>query len=224
MVRLSEADRARVAAAVIAAEAGTDGEIVTVVAPVSDDYADIPLQWALLVVFLALACFAAFPGLLLWVHGLIQGEWAHAPGLADHLFVLLILLGLKFVTARLLLGWRPLRLALTPGSIKTRRVRQRAWEMFRVAVEQKTRGHTGVLLYLSLAEHRAELIGDAAIAARITPDLWGEAMGALIADLKDGRPGDGMARAVGMIGDVLHEHFPRSADDTNELPDRVIEL
>ncbi len=49
-------------------------------------------------------------------------------------------------------------------------------------------------------------------------------MSDLIAEVKDGRPGDGMARAVERIGAVLAEHFPRSLADTNELPDRLIEL
>ena len=48
-VRLTEEDRRKVSAAVTAAEADTDGEIVTIVAPVSDDYADVPLAWALIV-------------------------------------------------------------------------------------------------------------------------------------------------------------------------------
>ena len=47
---------------------------------------------------------------------------------------------------------------------------------------------------------------------------------ALVLAVKDGRPGDGMAAAVTQIGSVLAEHFPRSDNDTNELPDRVIEL
>ena len=42
--------------------------------------------------------------------------------------------------------------------------------------------------------------------------------------VRDGRTGDGMAEAVTQIGAVLAEHFPRSAGDTNELPDRLIEL
>jgi putative membrane protein len=49
-------------------------------------------------------------------------------------------------------------------------------------------------------------------------------MAALIAAVKDGRPGDGMAAAVEEIGVVLAEHFPHSGSNPNELPDRLIEL
>ncbi len=50
------------------------------------------------------------------------------------------------------------------------------------------------------------------------------AMAALVGGLREDRAGEGMAEAVRQIGLVLAEHFPRSADDVNELPDRVIEL
>ena len=81
-----------------------------------------------------------------------------------------------------------------------------------------------MLLYLSIDEHRAEIIADSAIHSRVDPSVWGEAMAALISAVRDGRPADGMANAVKQIGLVLAEHFPRSAGDTNELPDRLIEL
>ena len=33
-----------------------------------------------------------------------------------------------------------------------------------------------------------------------------------------------MVAAIERVGAVLAEHFPRSADDTNEIPDKLIEL
>jgi putative membrane protein len=54
--------------------------------------------------------------------------------------------------------------------------------------------------------------------------VWGEAMSALIADVREGRPGDGICAAIERVGLVLAEHFPRSATDTNEIPDKLIEL
>jgi putative membrane protein len=46
----------------------------------------------------------------------------------------------------------------------------------------------------------------------------------LITNVRAGRIGDGIAAAVDRVGVVLSEHFPRSADDSNEIPDRLIEL
>jgi putative membrane protein len=33
-----------------------------------------------------------------------------------------------------------------------------------------------------------------------------------------------MVAAIERVGAVLAEHFPRAEDDTNELPDRLIEV
>jgi putative membrane protein len=75
-----------------------------------------------------------------------------------------------------------------------------------------------------MAEHRAEIVADEAITKVTTPDTWGEAMTALLTEVKAGRPGEGIVAAVGMIGEVLAEHFPKSNEDTNEIPDKLIEL
>ena len=101
-----------------------------------------------------------------------------------------------FLIVRFALAYMPLRMALTPGRTKSRRVHRRAIETFRTGCELKTRGRTGVLLYVSLAEHRAEIVADKAIADQVTAEVWGEAMAALVDELKAGRPGRGMALAV----------------------------
>lgn len=223
-MRLSEADHARVTAAVTLAEDGTDGEIVTVVAGESDAYHDVALHWSLLAMLLVPAILAWRPDPALWLHMMLVDAWAEVTPVHELMLITLVLQSLVFLLVRLALAWRPLRMALTPGSTKTRRVRRRAIALFRTAAEKRTRATTGVLLYLSIAEHRAELIADEAIHSKVAPEIWGEAMAALVAAVKDGRPGDGMAEAVVQIGVVLGQHFPRSADDRNELPDRLIEL
>jgi len=177
-----------------------------------------------LAMLLVLALLAVFPGVVDGIHALLTGGWAEPTSGAFYFTTALVLLAITFLIARVLLAWRRLRLALTPGATKTRRVRAKALQLFRTGAEKRTIGATGVLLYLSLDEHRAELIADAAIHGRVSEDVWGHAMAALVVAVKDGRPGDGMAAAVGEIGVVLAEHFPRSANDTNELPDRLIEL
>jgi putative membrane protein len=96
--------------------------------------------------------------------------------------------------------------------------------LFKTGAERRTVGRTGILVYLSLAEHRAEIVADEAITAVTTPETWGEAMVALLTEVKAGRPGDGIAAAVALIGDVLAEHFPKTSGDTNEIPDKLIEL
>ncbi len=223
-MQLSEADRIRVTEAVTAAEAQTDGEIVTIVARRSDAYHDVGLHWAVLTMLLALALLASVPGLPDWLHALVADPWSGPATPAALYTIALVVVTAAFLIGRYVFALPALRMALTPGATKARRVRARATTLFHAAAERRTRGRTGVLLYLSLAEHRAEIVADAAIHGRVAPERWGEAMAALVLAVKDGRPADGMADAVTAIGAILAEHFPRSDDDTNELPDRLIEL
>jgi putative membrane protein len=219
----SEQDRIRVGEAVTRAEALSDGEIVTIVAPSSDAYHDVVLHWAVLVVFLAIAVIAAAPAFFILLLDRLVDRWVTWSS-GELIAILLGVLAIKFLVARWVFGLRPIRLALTPRSTKARRVRRRALMLFRLSTEARTRAKTGVLLYLSLAEHRAEIVADAAINAKVKPEVWGDAMAALIGAVRDGRPPDGMVASVEKIGQVLAEHFPRSPDDTNELPDRLILL
>jgi putative membrane protein len=223
-MRLTAEDHTKVTAAVTAAEAHTSGEIVTVVARRSDAYHDVALHWTVLAMLLVLALLAVWPQPLEALHARFGDPWGAGVSASFLLTAALVLMALVFLLCRLLLAWRPLRLALTPGATKERRVRRQAMALFRTGAEKRTVAATGVLLYLSLEEHRAELIADEAIHSKVAPETWGAAMAALIAGVKDGRAGDGLADAIGQVGAVLAEHFPRDAADVNELPDRLIEL
>lgn len=223
-MRLSVEDHAKVTAAVAAAERNTDGEIVTIVARTSDAYHDVGLHWAVLASLLVLALLSTFPNAVDAVHLLTGDPWNEHVSTGTALTIATVLATITFLAVRYLLAIRPLRMALTPAATKTRRVHARALALFRASAEHRTMAATGVLLYLSLDEHRAEIVADAGIHSRVSQDVWGHAMAALIAAVKDGRPGDGMAAAVEEIGVVLAEHFPRTGSNPNELPDRLIEL
>lgn len=223
-MRLSPEDHAKVTAAVAAAERNTDGEIVTIVARRSDAYHDVGLHWSVLAMLLVLALLAAFPGAIDTVHLLTGDPWNEHVSTGTALSVATFLAALTFLLVRYALAIKGLRMALTPGATKTRRVHARALTLFRASAEHRTAASTGVLLYLSLDEHRAEIVADAGIHSRVSPDVWGHAMAVLLEAVKDGHPGDGMAAAVSEIGVVLAEHFPRAGSNPNELPDRLIEL
>ena len=223
-MRFTEADHRLVTAAVTEAERSSDAEIVTVVTEKSDSYHDVGLHYAVLAMLLVPALGAALPQRTVdWGMSLFLG-WNEVLTRGALMALLFVSLAAVFLIVRYGLAWMPLRMALTPGSTKTRRVRRRAIELFRVAAERRTVGRTGVLLYLSLREHRAEIVVDEAILAKVAPEVWGEAMADLVEEVKAGRPGAGMAKAVERIGAVLTEHFPKTAADRNELPDRLIEL
>jgi putative membrane protein len=224
MLKFTEADHKLVTEAVTRAEQVSDGEIVTIVAEKSDSYHDVGLHYAVLAMLLVPAALAFLPQSLIdWATGLFLG-WNAVLTRGALMALLFVKLAAVFLIVRYALAYMPLRMALTPGSTKSRRVRRRAVELFRVAAEHKTKGRTGVLLYVSLAEHRAEIVADHSIHSKVEPDVWGEAMAALVERIKDGQPGEGMALAVEKIGAVLAEHLPPTHDNPNEIPDRLIEL
>lgn len=217
-------DNARIAAAVTAAEALTDAEIVPVIAASSDAYHDVSLQWSVLAMVAALATVAAIPAPFLTLLQHIHGGWNETPSAGESVTALMALAIAVYLLARLITARPAIRMALTPKRTRARRVRRRAVLLFRASIEARTATRTGTLLYVSRAEHRAELVADAAILAKVAPEAWGDAMAALIEGLRDDRPADAMVAAIERIGMVLAEHFPHSGTDPNELPDRLIEL
>ncbi len=224
MAYLSSEDHRVVSDAVAEAELTTSGEIVTVLADRSDNYTDVVLVWSAALAFTAMSLFALLPQpfMDLW-DGLIGG-WTHE-WTTGELASMTIALGLiAFLLAWVLLSWNPLRFALVPGPLKTSRVHETAITHFKVGAERRTHGRTGVLLYLSMREHRAEIVADEPIAAKVPAEVWGEAMADMLGEIKQGRIAEGLAVSVRDVGKVLSEHFPRAEDDENELPDRLIEV
>jgi putative membrane protein len=224
VIQFTDDDREKVSAAIEAAEAQTSGEIVVVATPISDAYHDVALHWALVPLFAVLAWAAWRPTALVWWYDFLFGGWSPDPTMSELLTLLMVFAALKFTVALLILKWMPLRLLLTPPATKHRRVRRRAIAIFQAAAAGRTTGKTGILIYLSVAERRAEIVADEAIHKLTDEHTWGEAMHALIEQVRAGRPADGIVAAIGRVGMVLAEHFPRSADDQNEIPDKLIEL
>lgn len=227
---LSPADLAAIEAAVQEAETRTRGEIYCVAAEQSAHYGETPLAWAAGVALLA-------PALLLvgGVHVTVPdlfSDWtaaqvgAAAESAARNALVgAIVLQAVLFAAIALLVAWRPVRLALTPRHVKRHEVRRRAAEVFLSKNLHLTRERTGVLIFVSLAEHMAEIIADEGIAAEVEPQVWDRAMAELAQGLRRGEPAVAFAAAVRLCGEVLAERFPaREGDNPNELPDAVVLL
>ena len=198
-------DAAAISEAIARAERKTCGEIVVVAAVASDGYRSFGVLWAAL---LALAV----PMPLIFMT-----KWP-----VEIIYLLQLLV---FFICLVLFQWHKLRYALVPKAVKRARAHQRAVEQFLSQNLHTTEGRTGVLIYVSFAEHMAELIADEGIAAHVEPRVWDEAMAALIAGLRRGAPGEGLAAAVRLCGEVLAERFPVDAGpNPNELPNAVVVL
>lgn len=221
---LTDADHDAISNAVHAAELHSAGEIVTIVAERSDGYTDVALAWAAGVAMTALTVLSLFPDFYLGMVDRVLGRWDHHWTPRAILVLAACAAMAKFLSMVLLQLWPPLKFALIPGSVKQARVRGRAITLFKVGAERRTTGRTGILIYLSLAEHRAEIVADEAIASKVAPDVWGDAMAAMLPEIRAGRIGAGLVAGIGTVGEVLAQHLPRDHDDRNELPDRLIEV
>ena len=221
---LDEQQHAIVTAAVAEAELHTSGEIVTVLADRSDGYSDVILVWAAALAFTAMSLFAVWPGAFMDLWDRLTGAWG-TDWTTGGVATATILLGLvTFTLVWLLFSLQALRYRVVPGPVKAARAHEAAIRHFKVGAERRTHGRTGVLLYLSMREHRAEIVADEAIATRVPAEIWGEAMVDMLSEVSRDRIAEGLAAGVRDVGKVLAEHFPRDEDDQNELPDRLIEV
>jgi putative membrane protein len=203
---VSDADRARIADAIRAAEAKTSGEIFCVLAARSSHYGLVPVAWAA-----ALALLVPLPLIYLTT-------WP-----ASVIYVLQLA---AFVGAAILLSRPSLHYRIVPRRAKHDRAHGAAMRQFWAQGLHKTASRTGVLIFVSLAERYAEIIADAGINEKVTPEVWNSAVDALTSAVKDGRIADGFVAAVEQCGAVLAAHFPLPPGSRNpdELPDKLVEI
>ncbi|MEO5756506.1 MAG: TPM domain-containing protein [Mesorhizobium sp.] len=207
---ISPGDHERIAAAIRAAEARTDGEIYCVVAHASDGYF-FPAAFMATVCMLAVSLAVGY-GLEAW--------WLSIR--LPH-FVLAQLLALACVLA--LLWTLPLlRIHLVPRRMRYQAAHTNAVKQFLARNVHRTAARTGVLVFVSIAERYAEVVADSGIDSRVGQHVWDGVVRDLTAHAGDDRLADGFVKAIEQVGAVLAEHFPVTSGDTNELDDHLVEI
>ena len=197
---LSPAERDRVEEAVRRAEAGTAGEIVVMIARQAGSYKSEPLLYGLFVALLV-------PWLLVLLTALSTPRILTLQAAV----VALVMAAASFLGPHAV-PWRLRRL----------RARAAAAREFASRGMTDTRGRTGVLLYVAVAEHYAEVLGDVGIAQKVEEAEWRGVIEALVAAMGTGRRADAVVAAVERIGTILARHVPPDAEDRDELPNRVV--
>lgn len=207
---LTPADHARIATAIRTAEGATTGEIFAVHARASDTYF---FASAFMVLELSL------------VAGLVTGLVAYLAGVALPALALELAQALGALLALLVLWLFPaLRMALVPAGLKTERAHRMAMAQFLAHNLNATAARTGVLIFVSAAEHHAEIVADSGIHAKVPQSEWDDIVRALTAAARDDRLADGFVEAIAHAGALLARHFPAGARNPNELPDQLVEL
>jgi len=77
------------------------------------------------------------------------------------------------------------------------------------------------LIFVSLLEHRAEILTDRGINDKAPDNFWKIEVDQIISGIKENRPAQALCEVIGEIGNKLAENFPPREDDQNELPNQV---
>ena len=86
----------------------------------------------------------------------------------------------------------------------------------------KTEAATGVLLFVSLLEHRVVVLADDGIDSKVDAKFWAETDDLILDGIRKGSLRDGLVAGIRKAGDELARDFPWTAADRNEIPDRLI--
>lgn len=85
----------------------------------------------------------------------------------------------------------------------------------------KTAARNGVLIFLAPRSHAFAVIGDTAIHEKCGDPFWRLLAAAMELHFKRGEFTAGLVHGIEKAGSLLAEHFPRSGDDRNELPNDI---
>lgn len=200
----SDAEKERLEAAVRQAESRTSGEIVPLVVDESYDYPQAELIGA---GFFSLATAATAS----WAFG-GSSQWVFLP-----LFLLL------FFPFRCLLRRLPglKRRLIHPGEIAAE-VEEKALVSFIEQGLNHTRDETGILILVSLFEHRVFVLADRGINNQVPKETWDEIVRIVTEGIRSDRTCEALCTAITRCGDLLEAHFPKKTDDTDELPNLIL--
>jgi putative membrane protein len=194
----------RVRAAVARAEMRTDAEIVTVLCAASDEDETPALLWAALAALLLPAAVVLSGGIAAAVETVLLAQVA------------------TFCVGALACRHLPwLRVRLVPQRLRVWRAAAMARHQFLERSLHHTAGESGVLIFVSEAEHYVEILVDRGVAARVDDARWRGIVERFVEDVRGGRVAEGFERAIDACGDVLAQALPRTPADRNELADRL---
>ncbi|MFO7666097.1 MAG: hypothetical protein R6V76_05730 [Desulfobacterales bacterium] len=226
----SQEEKENIANSIKKAESATSGEIAVMVLDSSDSYIEAETFGAFIL--------SGFFSLLFEMikSSVIGFEPGWESGILNFPYILLIeaaknasiwtyipMVFLLYFVFKLILSKLPeIKILFISGKRIEETVRERAVRAFYEKELYKTKDETGILIFISLLEHRVWILGDRGINAKIAPDFWKGIALDLSAGIKKKEYGKSVCQAISKCGEVLSVHFPVAKDDINELADEVI--
>lgn len=197
-------EQEKIRQAVIAAEEATSGEIATMIVDSSDDYREAAVTATILL--------AAMAALLIAIITSHTTVWSYLP------LVIICYFPVAFLVSRLPQLMKPF--------ISRRRceeaVRSRSIRAFYEKGLYRTKDETGILIFISIFEHKVWILGDRGINARIEPQAWQKLARELSSGIASGSACTALCRVIDQCGQLLSHHFPRERENPNELGDEII--
>lgn len=203
----SESELQKLSQAVTLAESKTSGEIVTVIVQRSSTVGHVP--WVILGFFMTLV-FVLERTWLAWSWTLLP-TWAY-------LVLFFVGLGLSQFLAQF--HW--IQRVMTPNADEVVQVHRRAQLEFLEGNTRKTKNQTGILIFVSLMEHRAVVLADQGLAQHYPQETWDAVVDTLSFEFKKGRYFEGLEMAILKCGQILQEKLPAAPHNPNEISNRII--
>ncbi len=198
------AEQERIQSAVVAAEQKSSGEIVPMIVNSSGRYAEVEMSG--LAIGLVAGTLAA-----LFVHDPWSSAEMHMIWPLAGAFLGYFLAGLAAVKQRFL-----------PKARVAESAHLRSLAAFTANGLHHTKAHTGILIFVSLLEHRVIVLADRGINQKVSAGTWDEIVSTITAGIKSGQACDAFCKAIERCGNILAAHFPRQGDDKDELPNRLV--
>ena len=209
----SESDHKRIEEAVRRSELRTSGEIVPFLVGASDSYPVV--RWRAGMLFLIVAIITCYGAKLLYP-GWGIGWLYSATGLTIVGLVAAILgvISVEFLA--------PLRRLLVGRYLMSRMVYLGAMQAFVEEEVFKTRDRTGILIFMSMFEHRVQVVGDEGINKVVEQEEWDVVVGKIISGFRDGNVTDGIIAGIEACGELLERHGVEiEPGDVDELSNRL---
>lgn len=100
-------------------------------------------------------------------------------------------------------------------------VMEAAWIAFRKLKMDQTKDRNGVLFLILPHRREYAVIGDEGIHNKVGQDFWQAVKDEVHQHFISGAFGDGLVAGIHMVGQKLHQYFPYTHDDKNELSDDI---
>jgi putative membrane protein len=205
----SEQDLQEIEQAVTNAEKGVSGEIVPFFAESSDDYVEAELK--------AFILGLSFPLILF---SMLFEVFENAFFYFKHTWVFIIFISFLIATLLWFLTKKveSLKRLFAGKNTMNFRVHEAGERIFLEQEVFSTEKRTGILIYLSLLEHRAEIFADKGISEKISNEEWQKVLNSIVNGIKTNRKKEGLIEGIQQCGELLKQAgFACNDDDNNQL-------